>query len=334
MQTCSMTSDLFTEAVRNNRHLHDLDASAIDLADRNLRGIQGENLNLKSANLRGAIFREAILRNCNLENVQAQTVCFCDARFEDSNADGGDFCKASLRRARLTATSFSRTLLREAVFDGAEGDAIDFRGSDLRCSRLRGVNFDEADFRGADLRGADLSGGRFHYADFRGAILEQTSFTNADCQGAQFDRNEGPAHEVNTGSDSNLASSVLSDLIGSLPSVVAESARPADFLDKAKNVIDSVASAAGYSEEQMQTLRENMEKSAVSGGVPADLVQNLISALQSDSEEPPEALKAWLEPLLRMESPDELLNTLRSATGRDIPPELRQTIEGIFRRKS
>ena len=93
-------------------------ASAADLREADLRGVDLPEANLRAANLRGADLREADLRAANLRG-------------------------ANLREADL----------READLRG-----VDLRETALRGADLSGANLHEADLREADLRGirADL----------------------------------------------------------------------------------------------------------------------------------------------------------------------------------
>jgi hypothetical protein len=241
---------------------------------------------------------------CNLNGVHAVGAIFDRARFEDSTAEGADFSRASFRDAHLTDTSFARAILREAVFDGAEGDGLDFRGADLRSASLKGAHFDEADFRGADLRGADLSQGRFHSADFRGALLEGTLFDGADWTGATFDRGEEPAsarpvEEKQAASvNSSETMQILNEFLGLLPRALSGE-DPAAVMANVSDLLAKAAKTTHLSPEQRQQYEEYFSQLARSRTIDPSHIQQLLTALKSNSAEPPEELKAWLEPLLK-----------------------------------
>jgi uncharacterized protein YjbI with pentapeptide repeats len=250
-----------------------LSADRIDLGTADLSGAKLTAARLGSCRLDAAIFEDAdcsgaTLRQCTLDGVRGAGARFDNARIEDSSAKGADLARASLCGTRLTETSFARAVLREAMLEGAEGDGVEFRGADLAQASLRGARLDEADFRGADLTGADLTGGRFHDADFRGALLDGTRFDQADCAGARFDEGAGPA---------------------AAPDRNAKDAAAAAF--DAAALRDTIAALQG-------ALGRDGGGNAIAEMLAR--VQQAIAELDATADEPPEAWKPWLEPLMRM----------------------------------
>jgi uncharacterized protein YjbI with pentapeptide repeats len=292
-----------TSIIERQCRARDLDLRNAELAAAELSRLSADRLDLRAADLRGAKLREArlvscrldraklddtdwsgaTLRLCVLDGVQAVGASFDNARLEDSSAKGADLSRASLCGARLTETSFARAILREAVLDGAEGDGVEFRGADLSGATLVGARLDEADFRGADLTAADLSGGRFHSADFRGALLDGARFEGTHCQGARFDDGEGP----------RLASPERDD---------AEARFDATALRDAFAALQGALKADG----------------AVATAELLDRLQQAMAELDAASDEPPEAWKPWLEPLMKMangERPLDLRAVLDALSG-------------------
>src|SRR5258708_12239494 len=92
-----------------------------------------------------------VMRMCVLDNARAEWTCFDGGRLEDSTAVAADFTRATFHNAHLTETSFARGVLREAIFDDAEGDGIDFRGADLASPTFNPIRSHQAHFPGADL---------------------------------------------------------------------------------------------------------------------------------------------------------------------------------------
>jgi uncharacterized protein YjbI with pentapeptide repeats len=181
-----------------------------------LEALHGENLCLANADLSGAILHraqliscdfqnaglnktdlsEATLRSCVLNNVRANGSRCQSAVFEHSLLQGADFSHAHLVGARLSASSWARAYMAQAILDGAEGDAVVFRGADLMDASLIGAQLPGADFRGADLSGADLSDGDFFAADFRGAILDDVRWLGAVYKDARFDSDRPHAKKL------------------------------------------------------------------------------------------------------------------------------------------
>jgi uncharacterized protein YjbI with pentapeptide repeats len=291
----------FLAAYRAGSHLRDLDLQGVALACASVPGIKANGLNFRAANLREANFCGAVIRMCTFDNANATSSRFDAAHLEDSTAIGADFSRATFRAAHLTETSFSRAVLREAIFDDAEGDGIEFRGADMAGASLKGASFDEADFRGADLRGADLSLGRFHSADFRGALLEGTRFEGADCSGATFDHGEGPLAAKLASEEApeqrDAAREIFGEFLSALPAAMA-GIEPEETMHRVQGLIDRASASAGYSPEQQREF-QNYLASLTTGGFDAERYRQILAALASSSDEPPEELKAWLDPLMK-----------------------------------
>jgi len=297
-----------TPAIAKHRehpaHEHEVVAAAPRGSEDSQFRIEDSTSPLASATPNPLDYSDAIIRLGNLDGIQAVSSIFDRARLEDSTAEGADFSRASFREAHLTDTSFTRAILRESVFDGAEGDAVDFRGADLRSASLKGAHFDEGDFRGADLRGADLSRGRFHSADFRGALLEGTRFDGADWTGATFDRGEEPAParpvEEKPAASANDSETIqtLNEFLGLLPRALSGE-DPAAVMASVSELLAKTAKATHLSPEQRQQYEKYFFQLAQSRSFDPSRIQQLLTALKSNSSEPPEELKAWLEPLLK-----------------------------------
>jgi uncharacterized protein YjbI with pentapeptide repeats len=306
-----------------SQRIRNVDFQAADLNKLDLSRLSADGLNLEEANLCNAKLCEARLEGCRMESTRLENsefsrttmrMCslngaygkyatFTNARLEDSTAEAADFSHASFRCAHLTETSFSRAVLRETIFDEAEGTGIGFRGADLRSASLKGVRFDEADFRGADLRGADLSGGRFHAADFRGALLEGTCFDNADYAGATFDHGEhpirsAPAAEAPPEATDQDAIKILNEFLALLPDATSGS-RPDTLMNRLQELIDKTSASAGFSPAQQRAVHDLLTDFTKPGGLDTARLQQLVATLKSDSSEPPEELKAWLEPFMK-----------------------------------
>jgi uncharacterized protein YjbI with pentapeptide repeats/lipoprotein-anchoring transpeptidase ErfK/SrfK/peptidoglycan hydrolase-like protein with peptidoglycan-binding domain len=146
-------------------------------SERELGGIGGAPINLKSARLQEAVFRFATLSAANLQAADLSGADLVHARFHRANLseanlhgaalDHADFSGADLRHAALCGSS-----LRFTTLEGADLEAADLSRADLAHARLahaslagtnlRGAVLDYADFAGADLSQADLSGARLH----------------------------------------------------------------------------------------------------------------------------------------------------------------------------
>ncbi len=316
----------------------DVDWDAADLCLATLRESRFGDCRFERVKFEEADWSGATLRMCVLNGAQGAGSRFDGARIEDSSAKGADLTGASLRGAKLTETSFERAVLREAVFDDAEGEGVEFRGADLAGASLIGARLDEADFRGANLQGADLSRGRFHGADFRGAILDGTRFDDADYAGSRFDEGTGPRPNSASNADAKaaasfdeFANSALRQGLAALPGVfAAREDATAEFLEGMQQTVDVLGAVADRPSEEWKPWLESLANikmgngpidrkamlAALGEGPPAlrnalaargipiaqlqERLQHLFTALDANSDQPPEEWKPWLEPLVKM----------------------------------
>ncbi|MBE0625490.1 MAG: pentapeptide repeat-containing protein [Burkholderiales bacterium] len=323
-----------------------LDLSWANLRGATLRDARLGDCLLRGAWLEDSDWSGATLRVCVLDDARVAGACFDSARIEDSSAKGADLTGASLRGTKLTETSFERAVLRGAVFDDAEGEGVEFRGADLAGASLIGVRLDEADFRGANLQGADLSRGRFHSADFRGAILEGSRFDDADCAGARCDEGAGPRPNSASNADAKaaasfdeFANSALRLGMAALPGVfAAREDATAEFLEGVQRTVDALGAAADRPPEEWKPWLEalanikagsgpidrkavlaalgegppGLRNALAARGIPIaqlqERLQHLFSALDANSDQPPEEWKPWLEPLMKMVNEGQALD--------------------------
>jgi uncharacterized protein YjbI with pentapeptide repeats len=145
---------------------------------------------LRGINLDGRELPGIFLRHKNLSDssVQKADLSRCDLSFSD-------FARCDLRDSRLTgARANHRTVLADAILDGANLDGAQFHGVHAPNARFagasaewaifRGGDFTDAVFAGANLRGADFTGARLCRADFRDAVLHGAKFVDTDRTGA------------------------------------------------------------------------------------------------------------------------------------------------------
>jgi uncharacterized protein YjbI with pentapeptide repeats len=198
---------------------------------------------------------------CTLDGARGAGSRFDDARIEDSSVKGADLSQVSLRRAGLTETSFDRALLHEALLDRAHGDDVQFRGADMTGVSMVEAHFDEADFRGADLRRAKIFHSRFQYADFRGALLDGVNLGNSDCAYARFDDGAGPHDSVTPvyegeRSDETLGEDFLQGLAGLQGAFTAGGVDSSPFFEVLQRVMSSLESAGDDPPEEWKELLE------------------------------------------------------------------------------
>lgn len=130
----------------------------VDLSDRNLTGINLDELDLAEADFYGA--------NLSRANLKMAILTGCD--FADATAVSVDLYKADLRGAFMAGADLSNAYLNEARLDGAD---------------LRGVILSGARLEGAVLVGCDISG-----SDLSACVLDGADLTNSNLSRARIDR--------------------------------------------------------------------------------------------------------------------------------------------------
>lgn len=181
----------------------------VDLATRDLRGLNLVGANFVDANLSRTNFQDTVLIGANfiaanLTGANLQGVDLTNAKLMGANLDsanlsgailtGADLSGADLVGADLTGMDLTETIIRGAHFSGAELEGADFAGTTLNSvgmsrARLNGANMQGVDLRGADMSGADLSGVQLTGSNLNGvqlnlAILIGAELRNADLTGA------------------------------------------------------------------------------------------------------------------------------------------------------
>ena len=104
-----------------------------------------------------------------------------EANFEGAWLEAVDF-----RNANLSGANFSGAVLAHARFDGAIAIGTSFCKANLGKAMLAGAVFDDADFSGAMLMGCAFANTQMRRAVFTGANLLEATWGNADWQGAKL----------------------------------------------------------------------------------------------------------------------------------------------------
>jgi len=90
----------------------------------------------------------------------------------------------------------------------------------------------------------------------------------------------------------------LNEFLGLLPGALSGQ-DPEAVMAKVSDLLAKTAKATHLSPEQRQQYEEYFSQLAQSRTFDPSRIQQLLTALQSNSSGPPEELKAWLEPLLK-----------------------------------
>lgn len=298
--------DQLMSCLRGGHWARGLVLDRIRLVGAELAGLRADGLNLRDSDLSRGVLKEshlvacdfsrarlehadvdrATIRMCTFDHARAVQLSAVGAMIEDCSGAGVDLSGADLRGAQLTDTKFPRANLRDARLDGVEAYGVSLRGADLADASLRDVCFDDADLRGADLTGADMTGGRFHGADFRGAILDGCVWTDTDCAGADFDLPEPGEPAAATREDASRHADDGDSLLrlalaSSVPSALTDPRMPAEL----RALLDSLQKAAATGQLDTGQMMSRLDP--------------LLEVLQkSPDDEPPEAWRAWLRPLM------------------------------------
>lgn len=179
------------------------DASALHLAEVDLRkatlpGANFQTANLAAADLRGSDLGRADLREADLGGAdlggaglvgarllgaRLQHTGFWAADLTEADLRGADLEQADLRAACLVRSNLDRAVLKDANLGEARLQSAMLRGARLQGANLWGASLVAVDMRGAHLEGSTLVGASLHGANLVEAILD-----GVDLAGARADR--------------------------------------------------------------------------------------------------------------------------------------------------
>lgn len=147
-------------------------APGADLRELNLRERVLSGAQLQGADLRGALidhanFLRAALDGARLDGASAFAVSAVRASFVDASLISVQAGRSVWWRAR-----FTRALLDESVFEGADFRGADFVQASLQSTVLQNADLRETSFATADLHATDLTGARVEDALFDEGSLE------------------------------------------------------------------------------------------------------------------------------------------------------------------
>jgi uncharacterized protein YjbI with pentapeptide repeats len=189
----------------------------VDLAGRDLRGLDLRNFWLFGVSLEGADLRASDLSGLWSLNVpkarldgarldkadlkqaagaRLRKAILTDARFVGADLRRADCTAADLRRVKgekvnaaeavFARATLTCVVLKEALLSGADFTGADLSKADLRQADLAKAKLAKATLRGADLSKASLAGADLSKADLREATLVEADLTGASVDGADF----------------------------------------------------------------------------------------------------------------------------------------------------
>ncbi len=168
----------------------------IDLAGRDLRGVDiskavAVSIQLKDANLTGAILKNAKLTNANLEAADFSGAKLNCSKFEAVKAQGAIFVDADLSGVNLSKASLQAANFNRSDFSEMErGECINKRAildyADLREASFKEAHLSTASFFEANLVEAEMKEANAIKTNFRKASLERVSLEKAELQCAIF----------------------------------------------------------------------------------------------------------------------------------------------------
>ncbi|WP_431125285.1 DUF2169 family type VI secretion system accessory protein [Variovorax paradoxus] len=155
--------------------------AGIDFTGADLSG-----LDLREANFEGAWLESVDFRNSNLSNADLSGAVLAHANLEGVIAIGAKFDKANLGKAILARGVFDDSDFTEAVLMHCA-----FAGTQMRRARFAKANLLETTWGDADWEGAQLAGQTFYKLDIRGmrwpgADLSVCNFLESDLSGVDM----------------------------------------------------------------------------------------------------------------------------------------------------
>jgi len=153
------------------------------------RHAQGESLadldlsglDLSMLDLSGAIFSNALLTQTSFCKSQLER-----ARFDGAVLQTADFTEADLRHAVLSGASADRSVFTTSQLEGGDLSKADFTGADFSAASLSGASLFQAVFADAAMDGLKAAGCQAMQASFAGASLQSADLSGAVLTAASF----------------------------------------------------------------------------------------------------------------------------------------------------
>lgn len=170
------------ETFNKSRHAGQIDLTRVNLAGKNLKGVNLSNCiltfgNLKGCNLEGADFRDSQMEHVDLEFTRLDGAKFTNAVMNHAklahvlNAHNADFQLAKLLRADLSEGNFEQACFNNASLAQATLQRANFNCAELREAEMVLTLLQETRFTKADLYKARLYQSVGQDIDFREANL-------------------------------------------------------------------------------------------------------------------------------------------------------------------
>ena len=158
----------------------------------NLTGADLSGLDLREANFEGAWLESVNFSNSNLSGANFKSAVLAHAQFDGAIAIGAAFHKANLGKARLAGAVFDGADFSGAMMMHCAFAATQMRRAVFAQTQLLETTWGEADWQGAQLRGQtfyklDLKGMRLSEADLSGANFIECDLTAVDLQAARLE---------------------------------------------------------------------------------------------------------------------------------------------------
>lgn len=202
LRSASLADARLDEAILSGANLSGALAERCSLRDAkldeaDLTGALLSDANLSGADLGGALCDDAVMTGAKLVSAKAQKAYL--RRIDLSRADltKANLCGAHLDGARLDGADLRGADLTGGSAEGAQGDAVDFRGAklvrlnaaeatNLPRAKLAGCDAEGSHWMGAKLRSADLTACKLRGADLSQADLSDAKLAGSDCVEADF----------------------------------------------------------------------------------------------------------------------------------------------------
>ncbi|WP_424931821.1 pentapeptide repeat-containing protein [Amaricoccus macauensis] len=170
---------------------------SLDLAGRDLRGMNASGATLVGANLSWAQMEGADLSSAQLEGADLSWAQMEGAVLSGAQMDGADLEGAQMEGADLEGAQMDGADLGGAQLEGADLEGAQMDGADLSSAQLEGANLREAQMEGAilwiaqmegaDFSGAQMEGANLSWAQMEGADLSWAQMEGANLRGAQME---------------------------------------------------------------------------------------------------------------------------------------------------
>jgi uncharacterized protein YjbI with pentapeptide repeats len=168
-----------------DRHLADLQQTALSIGAFRLEGCVLERIQLTGAQFGSADWKDVRLVDCDLSNVRAHRLNLLRVEFINCRLTGLTATASEWRDVLIQNGDAGYAQLQGGRFGSCEFDNCNWQDSDLQNADLAGSVFRSCNLKSADLRGSKLQKTDFRRSEVEGMLVEMSDLRGAIVDPAQ-----------------------------------------------------------------------------------------------------------------------------------------------------